>query len=376
MAGGRWLDVFVTKPETGIGHQSYDFDDQFVCSVQSVRIDPSSLVPSSSTVRAIVTNDSSDWIMPTWTTQYDAAGHPSQAAFDDVQVGDLIRIGVTSSHGYTDYVTIVEKLAVDVLYNGTGVEISTDYEGTDDSGVITYDTISNNTGESPTPVSRGSKTLNKLGFAHYALRLNMSLNATALPVLGGGDDSTGIKTDTTLTDASPTAATLATRHAVSLPRKYVTREDEKYYYPMYKTNKWLAGTTLRAALDHGVKQVSEIRLVGYSVMNKRQIGLHHSHEVTADDYVIMRINEIEGHVISNNRFANGAFAVLYVGSTSDNQVGAIEYSRFDPDGLVTQQLDATNSVLRNLTFELTDRTGKAAHFGRLHLWLKLRVTHG
>ena len=133
---------------------------------------------------------------------------------------------------------------------------------------------------------------------------------------------------------------------------------------------------LRAALDHGVKQVGEIRLCGYSVLNKRQIGLHHSHEVQADDYIIMRIDEVEGHVVSNNRFANGSFAVLYVGSSSDNITGAIEYSRFDPDGIVSQRVDATNTVLRNLTFNLTDRRGKPAHFGRLHLWLKLWVTHG
>jgi len=361
--GGRWLDVFVTKPETGLGNQSYDFDDQFVCSVQSVRIDPTSL--NSNNVAAIITTDSTDWIMPTWTKQYDQAGHASQSAFDDCKVGDLVRIGVTSSKGYTDYVTVVEKLAIDTLYNGTA----------------TTDVSIDTTGSTTIPISsaddndrRGSYTFDKLGFAHYALRLNMGLNATTLPT--SGDAEISIRTDASLLLSSGSEVTLANRHAVTLPRTNVTRDDEKYYYPMYKTNKWLAGTMLRAALDHGVKQVGEIRLVGYSVMNKRQIGLHHSHEVAADDYVIMRINEIEGHVISNNRFANGAFAVLYVGSTSDNQVGAIEYSRFDPDGLVTQTLDATNSVLRNLTFELTDRTGKAAHFGRLHLWLKLWVTHG
>lgn len=97
----------------------------------------------------------------------------------------------------------------------------------------------------------------------------------------------------------------------------------------------------------------------------------------ADDYVILRINEVEGHVVSNNRFANGAFAVLYAGSTKDNEVGAIEYSRFDTtSGIVTQEMEATNSVLRNLTLEITDRSGNAAHFGRMHLWFKLLVSHG
>ena len=153
--------------------------------------------------------------------------------------------------------------------------------------------------------------------------------------------------------------------------------DEKNFYPMYSMKKWLAGTTLRAALDHGVKQVSCIKLVGYALANKRQVGLQHAHEVLADDYVILRINEIEGHVVSNNRHANGAFAVLYSGSTSNNEVGAVEFSMFDTvNGIVVQDIDATNSVMRNLTLDVTDRQGRAAHFGRLHLWFKLLVTHG
>ena len=145
---------------------------------------------------------------------------------------------------------------------------------------------------------------------------------------------------------------------------------------MYHHKSWLSGSTLRAALDHGVKEVNCIKLVGYSIANKRQVGLHHAHEMNEDDYLILRINEIDGKVISNNRFANGAFAVLHAGSSHNNLVGAIEYHMFDTvNGIVTQELTG-NSVLRNLTLELTDRRGQAAHFGRLHLWFKLHVTHG
>ena len=95
-----------------------------------------------------------------------------------------------------------------------------------------------------------------------------------------------------------------------------------------------------------------------------------------DDYLILRINEIEGKVISNNRFVNGAFAVLHAGSSHNNSVGAIEYHMFDTvNGIVTHTLNG-NNVLRNLTLELTDRRGQPAHFGRLHLWFKLHVTYG
>ena len=67
----RWLDVFVTKPDIAYDKQEYTFDDQFVCSVQSVRIDhsPRELsTPENS--YAIITSQATDWIMPTWTKQY------------------------------------------------------------------------------------------------------------------------------------------------------------------------------------------------------------------------------------------------------------------------------------------------------------------
>jgi len=90
----------------------------------------------------------------------------------------------------------------------------------------------------------------------------------------------------------------------------------------------------------------------------------------------LRIKEVEGKVISNNRHANGAFAILYAGSHADNTKGGVDVHKYDTDGIVVRRVDATNSVMRNLTVELLDRTGKPAHFGRLHLWFKILATHG
>ena len=218
------------------------------------------------------------------------------------------------------------------------------------------------------------------GIAHIALRLNQSINCTAMPTNYPVDANghTAYNAD----GSHPNQVTLTTRNAAKLPAwpgATVTEDGhrEMDFYPLYVHKKWLAGSTLRAALDHGVKQCSCIKLVGYSVANKRQVGLHHAHEMQADDYLVVRINEIEGHVVSNNRHAGGAFAVLYSGSSADNQVGAVEYNQFDTvNGIVVQELDATNSVLRNLTLEITDRMGNPAHFGRAHFWFKLLVTHG
>jgi hypothetical protein len=86
---------------------------------------------------------------------------------------------------------------------------------------------------------------------------------------------------------------------------------------------------------------------------------------------------VEGKVISNNKHANGAFAVLHtpLGDNVESE-GAIEHSRFEPDGIVTHYFDNCDSTIRNLTIKVTDRRGQPAHIGRLHLWFKLLVLHG
>lgn len=402
----RWLDVFVTKPEIGFDKQEYTFDDQFVCSVQSVRIDhsPRDLsTPENS--YAIITSQATDWIMPTWTKQYETTNYNNDAsypfdAFHNIQVGDLIRIGGTVTSGYTDYLTVIEKIEVDQLYNATSNLIPT-------TNATTYDLVDISTtpptvlGTRPLdiigdPLARDAVHQNflsndytkasgrylfttgtrKSGIAHYCLRVNQIVNCTALPDVpldasfyNAADSSGAIQAED--------KATTAKRNLVTSCVSNASRPDEKNFFPMYAMKNWLAGTTLRAALDHGVKQVSCIKLVGYALANKRQVGIHHGHEVVADDYIVLRIKEIKGQVVSNNRHANGAFAVLHCGSTSHNEVGAVEFSMFNTvDGIVVQDVDATNSVLRNLTLEVTDRQGKAAHFGRLHIWFKLLVTHG
>ena len=358
----RWIDVFVTKPDTGIDKQPYEFDDQFACSVHSVEIDPTDRT------KAVLVNKLTDWIMPAWTKSYASAtyadgrgtdyGPHNHDVFKDIEVGDLVRIGNVASNGHTDYLTVLEIIQIDKLYNGTPGVVPLENNGTD------------------TLAEDGNHSIGKLGIAHYALRLNLSLNATDMPSYAAKDSVATAKRDAEGHPSETNRLTIATRNQGTQPIKILKRDDEKNYYPMYTTKRWLAGSTLRAALDHGVKEVRAIQLVGYSVANKRQVAVASGHEMQNDDYEILRIGEIPGHVISNNRFANGAFAVLYVGSTHDNQVGAIEYSKFEPTGILTQRVDASTSVIRNLTVDITDRLGQPAHFGRMHLWFKLLVAHG
>ena len=133
---------------------------------------------------------------------------------------------------------------------------------------------------------------------------------------------------------------------------------------------------LSAQLDHGVKEIQLIKLIGYSLINKRQVGPQNAHEMIQDDYLILRIKELHGNVISNNRHANGAFAILYAGAHDNNTKGGADVHSSDPAGLVVQSVASTNKIMRNLTVQVTDRTGQPAHFGRLHLWFKILATHG
>ena len=156
-----------------------------------------------------------------------------------------------------------------------------------------------------------------------------------------------------------------------------TLGSEKFYYPLYLTRHW-GGIVkpLRAKFDHSIKKVHAIKLVGYSLLNKRQVGIQHAHEMIADDYVIIRIAEVNGEVISNNSSAHGSFAILQCGHSSDMTVGATEFSRFDPAGIACITLPSSTQTLNSLTIEVLDRSGAPANFGRFHLWFKLLATHG
>ena len=129
-------------------------------------------------------------------------------------------------------------------------------------------------------------------------------------------------------------------------------------------------------LDHGVKGISWIKLVGYSVFNKRQVGFANQHEQIADDWIAVHIDQVDGKVVSNNPHADRAFAVLHVGSSADNRTGAIEFHEQDPMGIAMHVFDTHQTTLRRLTFKFLDRKGKPAHFGRIHLWLKVCAAHG
>lgn len=325
----------------------------------------------------------------------------------ELDEGDLVRIGQVATAGYTDYMTIVEKrpitgiksavevggqvvkldiiepdasathrLAADIdnAVNPSLMASITDYnipDGAAGSFSITNGVL--------TPSSTPGTGMWSVGIHPYAYRLNFNVNVTK-PTLnhvlsGTTPSSNGFHFH--VTGTNETTLLFQERHRLRHSPYSSISPDEKCFYPLYKVKKWLTNNgEISIALDHGVKSLRWMKLIAYSVFNKRQVGFQNAHEVTSDDWVALRINEVEGKVVSNNQTANGAFAVLHVGGTSDNTSGAIEYHTHDPNGLFTHYFDNHMSTIRNLNLKLLDRKGDAAHFGRIHLWFKVCVQHG
>ena len=363
----KWLDVFITNADPD---QESDYDDQHVTAVQSVRV-----YEDSSTITASIVEEETDWVIPTF---------PEGVAIDpfkEIRVGDLVRIGIPNTHGFTDYLTVVEKVAVNELANGTGVDLPLHdtmflADGTTARDVIEPTKTDKSTDRTVDGTGSTAHKLMQL-YPLTALRLNHSVDCTSInqPVDENMSfplvTTTGAETNAAGDRIATVKASLSNRHNVHAWGGYAL-------YPMYHMKEWRADRgQLTAELDHGVKEIQQVKLVGYSLMNKRQVGPQHAHEMIQDDYLILRIKEVDGRVISNNRHANGAFAVLYAGAHGDNDKGGADVHKYDPDGLVVQnQMSSTNKIMRNLTVQLTDRTGQPAHFGRLHLWFKILASHG
>ena len=365
--GDKWVDVFVTRAdEDSSNSEKYAFDDVFCCPVQSVYIDPKNAE------HAYITTEETEWVCPLWSIEYGVEAAKG-SHYNDIQKGDVIRIGRIENGGFTDYLTVVDVKTVESIRNGTVGKVR----------------IGHTDGTSHELDIGGKEDLNGFGIAHKCLRLNTSLNCTKLEgVMDNSVDDTQFDRDLQIAaqaeGKSSTCATLETRHnaypyianpAPAYPGD--TLGSEKFYYPLYLTRHW-GGIVkpLRAKFDHSIKKVHAIKLIGYSLLNKRQVGIQHAHEMIADDYVVIRIAEVNGEVVSNNSTAHGSFAILQCGHTSDMSVGATEFSRYEPAGIASITLPSSMQTLNSLTIEVLDRSGAPANFGRFHLWFKLLATHG
>lgn len=392
----KWQDVFVTRKEEDISRDVYGKDDIFCGSVQSVFI--SSEHPDT----AFITEDDSDWVMPTWTLEYEKA-EAKASPFRDIAVGDVVRIGAQANGGFTNYVTVLEvkhvtKLAaavtpvsmVSLSSENTGYVVGASDADQKYLKSYSYGGLAANTSTTlatpSTTDSEFNRTIAQDGIAHICLRLNSYFNCTLL------DEK--VSTETTNVDylrgyvfndnyvLTTGKATLANRHSAKVylktPRKAFpdeTHASEQFYFPLYLSRPWTA-RPLQLKLSHSIKRVHAIRLIGYTFVNKRSIGVSNGHELVQDDYLVLRVKEVEGDVISNNANAHRAFAVLQTGHSQHDESGGTEFSVYEPQGLVTLHLPSPTQNLTQLTLEVVDREGAPAKFGRFHLWFKLLVTHG
>ena len=381
----KWQDIFITRPDEDISRDIYGKDDIFCGSVQSV------FISSQHSDTAFVTEEDSDWVMPTWTRQYEKA-EARASPLRGIAVGDVVRIGAQANGGFTNYVTVLEVKHVMKLAAATSTSLSLSCDIGDTEVLNSYSdaTLAGNTASAHvTPnveATEYNRTIQQDGIAHICLRLNAYFNCTQL------DEK--VSTATTNVDylrghifgstftGSLGKAILSNRHTakvyikspkVAFPGESIA--SEQFYFPLYLSRPWTS-LPLRLQLSHAIKRVHAIRLVGYTFVNKRSIGVSSGHELVQDDYLVLRLKEVEGDVVSNNANAHRAFAVLQTGHSLHDESGGTEFSVYEPQGLVTLHLTSPTQNLTQLTLEVVDREGAPAKFGRFHLWFKLLVTHG
>ena len=134
---------------------------------------------------------------------------------------------------------------------------------------------------------------------------------------------------------------------------------------------------LRVRFDYDTKEVSKITLTAYSVFGKRQVDKEDAGQLPDDDYFILRFRELQGKTVSNNPNADRAFGIIKLGgdASTPETVGAQEYAQaLSDDGVIVLKVNPPKKI-QMLTLDVLDRDGNPAHFGRIHVWLKLEVNH-
>ena len=313
------LDLFVTR-------DAYDLDETWVASMVSVLMND----VTSSTSTALITTKLSDWVIP-W------CSHSTTC-----KVGDLVRIGTPSRGGkyatdVYDYMVIMEVRDVEYVGNETTEDITAPFQV-------------------PTVITAGGGISTNVIEKVQAYRLNHAVNVT-----------------------TPPNGTITNRHTLIFNETWANtfqdhKAQRKMAAPMFKCNEQVG--SLQCRLDGGVKGIHFITLMGYTLSTKRRVGFQNEHEMIADDWLALSIDEVQGSVHSNNPHASGAFAILHAGSSHDNQYGTVEYHRWEPGGLHTHTFSSPTTSMSTLNLKVKDRRGRPAHFGRLHLWFRLGVSHG
>lgn len=246
--------------------------------------------------------------------------------------------------------------------------------------------------------------------ACYAYRINIQLNLSDTPNMRGSDITArtkikqfnvhqgGIQMPGQLQiDTLDTARTLFDGHlnrspyttsTVSAKEQQVRTTPflrsrmldlEKCYAPMYRmidyrSDKFSDEHPLRISFDSDTKTVARVTLKAYAIKGKMHVGKEDSAEVPDDDYVVLRFKELDGQLKSNNKNIDRAFGVLNLGGRSQvhETTGTQEYSEELQSNVIALDVQPPKKI-QQLTAHVTDKNGNPAHFGRIHLWLKLET---
>tara|TARA_B100000965_G_scaffold76982_1_gene61113 strand:- start:337 stop:1383 length:1047 start_codon:yes stop_codon:yes gene_type:complete len=343
----RVVDLFASRE-----YNSSDSPDEWRGAVWSVMVETVNNVPS-----AIVLNDSTTWIM---------TSHRDLSL--DLDVGDVVRIGTLQTSGYTDYITVLEKKEVRQITSGMIGASATHSLTWAASSLAPIAPL----GENPAIIDPTSNlvTYTDLPANTYAYRINKSIDCTTPP-----DNLWEYRHYSNTGNPSPRALKLLQRrHLIRVSETTNATGDHTRLFPLYRIKQW-PKRDLRIVLDNSVRYVHWIKLVGYSIVNQRQVGFQNEHDFQNDDWVALHIDEVDGEVLSNNKAASGAFAVLHAGSDDNASTGAKEFHKYEPRGLVTHTFSSPSNM-RQLTMGFLNHAGERASFGRIHLWFKVCVSQG
>jgi hypothetical protein len=196
-----------------------------------------------------------------------------------------------------------------------------------------------------------------------AFRVNFSLNATKLP-----DDYSIVPWDLIAGNYAKENLINMENRGSALTYHSDDSSYERYFYPMYK-HVVSPARSLSINLRPDLGLVSHVQLLGYKIVHAPDVGVQSQHESRTQDWYALRFKELSGKVQSNNPTADGAVHILHAGTGHDNVVGTTELVAYEPKGITDMAFTPRN--LPRLSVEITDRDGRPARLGRVHVWLRV-----
>lgn len=375
-----WQDIFLTDPfdplknlHKGGTDASTTLDEALHAPVMSVHVVYGCAVPNAtnSSVTHTVTAarpviGGSDVVM----AAYPGFSGTADCMNDNLmklQVGDMLRVGDTSMGVFTKYVTILEIIEITALINPKTSSLLSQTP-------VPAQCSAFDLGNSVTLAVDGVRRLFGFPGTGYAgslpgygraFRINQVIDVTTLPTLNG------VNYPTDVTTTSVATADFTTRSDIDAGTK--NGGLARRIWPLYRLKGGRGNEVLKMQLPSDVKLVSAVKLMGYSMNHKKVTGPHMQHEEVEDDWFALRLKGVNGNVLSNNEAANGCFHVLHATAHNDDHTtGSLKLHEADPEGLVCVKMTPTN--LPYIAAEIVDRFGEPAHFGRVHLWLRVLVT--